>query len=92
MKSTIRRDEADTAAEEISECSALFRQLSIEGKQAALAIARWLVEDGRPETDPRRHDPYWQKFEHLRLQAADDAQASLHTQSEQAPWPSVSTA
>lgn len=45
---------------EISECMEIFRKLSPEGKKAAIAIAKWLLDDGRPETDPRNDDPYWQ--------------------------------
>lgn len=46
------------AEAEISECTEIFRRLSPEGKKAAIAIAKWLVEGGGPETDPRNDDPY----------------------------------
>lgn len=46
------------AEAEISECTEIFRRLSPEGKKAAIAIAKWLVDDGQAETDPRNDDPY----------------------------------
>lgn len=49
-------------ASDLSDAMSLFMQLTPEGKKAALAVARWLVEDRRPETDPRKLDPYWQSF------------------------------
>lgn len=49
-------------AAELSSAMDLFMKLSPEGKKAALAVARWLIEDRRPETDPRKLDPYWQSF------------------------------
>ncbi len=52
------------AEAEISECMEIFRRLSPEGKKAAIAIAKWRVADGRPETDPRNDDPYWQVSPH----------------------------
>lgn len=47
---------------DLPEIMEIFRALSPEGKNAALAVARWLVEDRRPETDPRQLDPYWNSF------------------------------
>lgn len=52
------------AEAEISECMEIFRRLSPEGKKAAIAIAKWLVEGGAPETDPHNDDPYSQVPSH----------------------------
>lgn len=47
------------AEAEISECMEIFRRLSPEGKKAAIAIAKWLVEG-----DPHKDDPYPQVPSH----------------------------
>lgn len=51
------------------ECERLFRMLSPETKRRFVAWMEWAAGDGRPETDPRNCDPWWQEFERRRLSA-----------------------
>lgn len=59
-----------SSVEDLIEAMGIFRRLSPEGQKAAIAVARWLVEDGRPETDPRINDPYWLTFQAQQQAAA----------------------
>lgn len=43
----------------------LWQRLSPADRAVARAYLRWLVEDGRPETDPTRDDPAWQEAKRL---------------------------
>lgn len=40
----------------------LFARLSDRARDKFLAWAIWACDDGRPETDPRKSDPYWDQF------------------------------
>lgn len=51
---------------ESDEYARLFRELSPETKRRFVAWMEWAVSDGRPETDPRNCDPWWQEFERRR--------------------------
>lgn len=51
---------------ESDEYARLFRELSPETKRRFVAWMKWAVSDGRPETDPRNCDPWWQEFERRR--------------------------
>ncbi|MGE7469202.1 hypothetical protein ACQKLX_07170 [Bosea sp. NPDC003192] len=50
---------AVSSEEFMRDCLATFERLSPAAQQRFLTYARWLVYDGRAETDPRRNDANW---------------------------------
>ncbi|PZR82725.1 MAG: hypothetical protein DI537_36090 [Stutzerimonas stutzeri] len=57
---------AARADAEIAQILQAFERLSRPSQEMFLAYLRWEVEDGRPETDPRRDDPAWAEFNRRR--------------------------
>lgn len=57
---------AETADAEIAEILRAFERLSRPSQETFLAYLTWEVEDGRPDTDPRRDDPEWLAFNRRR--------------------------
>ncbi|MBN9470654.1 MAG: hypothetical protein J0J10_17960 [Bosea sp.] len=46
---------------DLVEALELWQRLSPADRAEARAYLKWMVEDGRPETDPTRDDPAWQE-------------------------------
>lgn len=57
---------AATEEELMKEIMRVFMGLSRPMKEQFLTYLTWQVEDGRPETDPRRDDPAWAEFDRRR--------------------------
>jgi hypothetical protein len=57
---------------ELMEAFELFMKLGPAAKQECRVYLLWLVNDGRPETDPTRDDLAWQEFKRGRDSAEAD--------------------
>lgn len=51
---------SERASDETAEYAALWRQLDEESRETFRSWARWVLDDGRPETNPLRDDPRFQ--------------------------------